>query len=388
MKLRNIFFAAVLLLSTFKLSAQDWQDADNHVVFPQATQKFRGCDSVVTYQNATVYDRTVSKLNQDGYLWILTNYNGSVVNDSYVVTYSNNQYTRVDRYFDPDWIVEELKATYNSSNQIIRETVRYDIHETGLENSGRYWYTYDTSGLMCTRMYEDWKTKEFGQWPDTAWVPQQLDSFFYSGGRILKELSYGLDTATKTWLIFERGAFTYNTNGDLTYVLWELYNRPAQAWQNRQREYYTYSASKALIAKKIDHWDENTSAWMDNEIDSMKMVNGVEHTITYRAGRGSWMEYEGSFCGGSLLPLGILKQSEPIVSVYPNPATTHLTISRGNPQPATMSIYTSTGQIVLSTRVNAATTTIDISNLKPGVYFYRLSDESESSSGVVMKAGE
>ncbi len=70
------------------------------------------------------------------------------------------------------------------------------------------------------------------------------------------------------------------------------------------------------------------------------------------------------------------------VSVYPNPANNLITIEIGVPDftNSTFELFSSTGQLVKSELiVNDLVVQINVADLEPGLYFYRLSDQTDKS---------
>ena len=65
------------------------------------------------------------------------------------------------------------------------------------------------------------------------------------------------------------------------------------------------------------------------------------------------------------------------VTLYPNPAHSRIYISSPNASTGSLgslTLYDLRGQLILTKQVENETTGIDISGLKPGVYFVRFSD--------------
>ena len=71
--------------------------------------------------------------------------------------------------------------------------------------------------------------------------------------------------------------------------------------------------------------------------------------------------------------------------IYPNPASDILNIEFTGTETATMSIFNSTGQIVLSGNIQEGSASYDISNLSSGFYFIRVSNEYETYSRQIIK---
>jgi hypothetical protein len=66
----------------------------------------------------------------------------------------------------------------------------------------------------------------------------------------------------------------------------------------------------------------------------------------------------------------------PSLSVFPNPATTEITINTGNTKGYQFVIFNALGQIIWQQQLNSTINTINIWNFKQGLYFYRITDKA------------
>ena len=67
----------------------------------------------------------------------------------------------------------------------------------------------------------------------------------------------------------------------------------------------------------------------------------------------------------------------PVIEVYPNPATNQLTVKTGQYKPGNeLMIFDAEGQNVKCVRIETYSTTVDISGLSTGEYLFRLADKS------------
>jgi hypothetical protein len=72
-------------------------------------------------------------------------------------------------------------------------------------------------------------------------------------------------------------------------------------------------------------------------------------------------------------------------SVYPNPASSHITVqSMVSGQSLVVSIYNTTGQLILNSTFDIRNSTFDISSLSSGVYYLHL----QTNEGVGVKKFE
>jgi hypothetical protein len=70
----------------------------------------------------------------------------------------------------------------------------------------------------------------------------------------------------------------------------------------------------------------------------------------------------------------------PVYSLFPNPASTSVNLSNPENKTVTMEMFNSVGTLVLSKNATSTISSLDISDLAPGIYFYRITDADGFSS--------
>ena len=87
------------------------------------------------------------------------------------------------------------------------------------------------------------------------------------------------------------------------------------------------------------------------------------------ASKATVMKYDSVF-------VGVKKQQESKLSLYPNPATDKITIeTAATSLPANLSILSLTSQRLITSQITEPKTQIDINNLPSGVYFVRVTND-------------
>jgi hypothetical protein len=143
-------------------------------------------------------------------------------------------------------------------------------------------------------------------------------------------------------------------------------------WKNGHTEQYTYDAWGNSLTGKYLWWyggwqpyDGSLMVYTDHQRDDY--VNLIE---VYR--------YEAVV--DSILVFTAPGLSQGQVTLYPNPAQSMIYVS--SPDASTgshgsLTLYDLRGQLILTKRMENKTTGIDVSGLKPGVYFVRFSNARE-----------
>lgn len=84
--------------------------------------------------------------------------------------------------------------------------------------------------------------------------------------------------------------------------------------------------------------------------------------------------------------LAVSEVTKDLFTVYPNPASTQISVQLPNSvQEASISIYTSVGQLLQQATVNAASSSVSIAQLPAGIYFYQIRSGAQLQAGKLIK---
>jgi hypothetical protein len=83
--------------------------------------------------------------------------------------------------------------------------------------------------------------------------------------------------------------------------------------------------------------------------------------------------------------LGVSNVAQTKFKVYPNPATSTITISVSDVDSYNLSVTDLTGKIVMAKSLNGMENTIDISALATGAYFFNLSSGGKKEVVKILK---
>jgi hypothetical protein len=216
----------------------------------------------------------------------------------------------------------------------------------------------------------------------------------------------------KTWGYPSLAIYTYNTHNYLISDTTKSWN--GTAWVDGGLAVYSYDANNNQISELDQNW--SGTAWVNydittntydannNRIDSLNQFwNGSSwvsidlNSWTYDANniKLSWVTFRynyyfsGDTVGDSIyyyfhtvLGINNLQTEQSGVKVYPNPASTSFTILLPQAVPAWLNLYNELGQRVITNyELKITASTINVSNLPEGVYFYRVIAENGSLIG-------
>lgn len=81
------------------------------------------------------------------------------------------------------------------------------------------------------------------------------------------------------------------------------------------------------------------------------------------------------------IPLGIESNVKPpIYSLFPNPASDYVNLSNPGNKTVVLEMFNNMGKLIFSTNAESTISSLDISYLVPGIYFYRITDSDGFSS--------
>ena len=137
------------------------------------------------------------------------------------------------------------------------------------------------------------------------------------------------------------------------------------------------------------------------KIPSVKLskLKPAHHPVESGAQRGAAAFLNGStgWCAGfstDSLTDGIFKLTTPLAnqsfttskfSVYPNPATSNVTISATNIDAYQLSVTDLSGKVVMAKSLNGIENTVDVSALSSGAYFFTLSSDNKKETVKILK---
>jgi hypothetical protein len=191
-------------------------------------------------------------------------------------------------------------------------------------------FTYDSAGNMLSWLNQNWS--------NNAWVNSDMFLYVFDGSNNM------LSSTFQNWI--------------------------SSAWRNTYMEQYTYDSSGNSLTGKYLKWyngnwhPDNGSLYVFSDYQNDSKVN-LQNVYRYSADVDS-----------------VLVFTEPAKSfisirLYPNPAHSIVYVA-ANPVSdglyGTLTLFDLQGQAVFTKPLVSATTAMDISGLKPGVYFVRFNN--------------
>jgi hypothetical protein len=297
--------------------------------------------------DTTIYQEGQDNLWLNHWLWIST-YDGNGYLTS-VLTYN---------WINNGWEVAKLATyTYDSSGNTLT-LHRQDWVNSSWVNSEFYTYTWDTAGNRLSTLYQEWQ--------NNAWVNAIFLSYTYDpmGNKIVDLTQLW---SSGSWVNSGRTLYEYDGSSNKQSQMsqgWE-----SSYWRNQKLQQYSYDSSGNSLTGKYQWWYQNS--WQPEDGGLAVFANHEQDIVLseiyrYTADVDSVLV----FIEPTSLPLQ--------VTLFPNPAHSMVYVSsRGasSDQNGSLKMYDLRGQLILTKQMESETTGIDVSGLKPGVYFVRFSDD-------------
>jgi hypothetical protein len=254
--------------------------------------------------------------------------------DGYTDKWIRGDFNR--RYFyDEDYnhlILLEYRAIYEAVPSGMGHEVKYIKHDWYHKHE----YYYDQAGRDTL-----YKWSESGDSTDIEnWECQPKRYKAYDDNGYLTLL---------TEVGSSRMEFKYNEFG--TQLMASEYDWVAGEWLGIMRWEDTYDENDLKLIHADFHWDPGSKSWM---IAEKAFYYWSEHILTSR--------------------YNVRSQS---LLVYPNPTDGLLLIELPGPENYSLDVYTTDGKKVYAARINNGESSIDLSELNPGLYFLILQNEKD-----------
>jgi hypothetical protein len=206
-------------------------------------------------------------------------------------------------------------------------------------------------------------------WQNNAWENYQFNVYTYdpAGNKVME-----------IWQNWSNGArvnghrILYDYDTSINLLSETSQDWVNAAWRNAYTYQFTYDSWGNLVTGKVLHW---FNGWHPYDGGLDVYANHERDMVL----QGEMYRYEAVI--DSILVFTEPGPSQGQVTLYPNPAHSRIYIS--SPAASTgshgsLTMYDLRGQLILTKQLEIGTTGVDISGLKPGVYFVRFSNNGRT----------
>ena len=349
---------------------------------------------IMTYSGHNLTSRTTQ--NWDGSMWV----NYSKTTTTYDV--HNNELVNSQFEWDGSSYVEHYRETftYDANSNMLLDEIKSWI-SNALQNDYMYAYTYlnnwkasTTSSSWNGSSYDnDWYesytydvynnliTSVRQYWDGTSFVNNQRITNTYNGNnKLLTSLREYWNTYSSTYDNDMRTTNTYNGSGDLLTSIeetWDGFN-----YVNYYRSVYSYDSNHNQTYRLSQGWNATASSFINDFLELMAYDNyGFITSDSYKSfdTDGNSVLFGDSLVNYFHVVAGLNEPGNSnVLNVFPNPASGEVRIANAE-RIEQVNLFNSLGQIQAETKStgNKSEISMDISMLKPGLYFLRMKSGSE-----------
>ena len=324
----------------------------------------------------TTYSATNKVTERIWYNWD-RNTNDWIESSKNVMTYTaQDSIHHTERYFyipgSGIWeISDSIFYTYDNQHYLISQETWIDIG-FGLEPYVRVTFVNNVAGQPVTR------TQDF--WDENAldWVPSSLSENTYNAnGKVERFSYYNWNPIGEYWEGFVKHEFSYTPAGDKDIFI-------QSNWDDDMNDWVLSSSDENVYDESVDG---SSILWpqLPNEPEihfGKKLLYDIQSI--YNKNNAEWELDQSSlfFYSGivSLAPVTFREHS-----VFPNPALNHIYIDVTSPSPVLeVELFDIKGQLV-QTGVLIQGRAFSIAYLPPGLYSYRMRNDSKQLTGRFVK---
>jgi|GEM_PF-1387435 hypothetical protein len=318
-------------------------------------------------------------------------YNGSLLDYSIVSSWNTT---------NGEWVYSNKSTfTYNDKSQVVLiVNSTWVVASSSWVNNLKTESSYDAQGhkLMAVSstwnsVLNDWEyqiksvstydelgnetTFSFYSWTDNAWqLIQETEYKFNSSGKLISE------TVGTSWvdvlggfLTKNRTEYSYDGSGNAYFIVGSDSTMFQPFWQQKAKEERTYNNSFSYNDLVLPHTGIAFSPDFTLANDSDLFNHMLTRNILSNYTGAEWVVDSDAKLYYSVITItGSSTEKISGVSIYPNPATSYITIN-ASPGYAnlTLEIFNMTGKLLLS-RAVTTNTQIPIEQLSTGIYLFRV----------------
>ena len=345
-------------------------------------------------KNLSTYDANGNQTEQVFYWWDGSGWqeNGK---KTYAYDTNGNQTEQVIYRWDgSDW-QEGWKDTYTyDANGNQTADISYSWNGSGWDEMSKYETVYNTNGKMLFEYSYEWSgtkwdttTKSVAaydtningnletvirfEWNGTDWINSSTDSSVYdSYGNQILYAYYAWDTNNTDWVNKFREETEYDANGNLLMDIYFGFDENDN-WVGGKDEFeydMSYSKTDLIFPYGFEMNNKRTGA----------IYSGWDGT--------GWVKMENKeiYYWGEPKVAGIAEAgtNNASVKIYPNPVSSQLHINLNAEESADYAIYTITGQMITSGKLQN-TSIIDVESLSNGMYYLKISGKENRTLKII-----
>ncbi len=149
-------------------------------------------------------------------------------------------------------------TTAVSQQVFLRDSLHESIYDTvsnTFKNSKRYYYSYDSGGLV---------TEALGNTIDksgTIWSRSQLLNYKYTSFHLYEETFKNWDKSLLDWVNSSKNKYSYETDNSLSSIFYMPWSSADTLWEYSNRDLITYDQNMNVTSIANQKWNKNLGSW-------------------------------------------------------------------------------------------------------------------------------
>ena len=278
------------------------------------------------------------------------------------------------------WIViSKVERTYDLSGHQTLSIGSY-LNETvsELENTMKQESIYDINGNRTVLMLYQWDTTS------KRWETDRKVEFTYNSAGILTKRVELFGNGYGGWMIVAKWEYSYDSIGKITQMIgsWNRFGEEPLYLDTKYE--YLYDSIGTCIQNTAYRWTEQSSEWdLDTStkfiFDSKGNLKQEIYTNTAKNFNYKTTRYYSEVETSITAPVSSIE-----VKCFPNPASEYITFDIEDiSQPSSVELIDMQGKKVVS-QILPQNKQIQVSQLKSGMYFYRIQQNNKTYKGKVV----
>jgi len=254
---------------------------------------------------------------------------------------------------------------YDVSNRLDSFLYRTFSPSTGITNNSRGNYQYDTANLLISYMHAGWDNIKF------VWVQDSVNFYYYDALKNRIKTMY-LTNTTGPLQPTAIDTDTYDASNDLLSITDKLFI--SGVYKNNRQYNWTYNTNNDPVLYETSTWNSDFAAWEE--------VTNNDSEIRY---------YYNKPDTSGTTPGAVKNVNNTVanINIFPTPAqgVLNMSLTWGNAQPFSVSIYNMNGQLMRQWSVAATktyNTSIPVADLATGTYIINVRGENAQLSRQAM----
>lgn len=399
---------------------------NNHPMFDISYKSIYFYDSVGKNTQVNIKEKNYDQ-------WIISHKFENIFDDNdylskifgYRLDYDNNWLKYSERVFTYDfwgnftskiefeeWNPESNNWEYGNKSEFSYDSISKLISEIyyNWEPANDTWifyykteYTYDSISRLILEVYYEWDDYS-SQWLNSSKYEYSYDI----NGNLLQYINYEWDASSSQWIISYKEEYSYNENNNMIVAIDWIYDITTEEWQYLSKTELSYDSNNNITKIIVYEWDLNENTWViyvyagliyntsyalsdlilpimfyegPYEMELPETNNMLTQFNIYEMDDEQQYEYYSLTLHYSEVTTNIDKVNNSIVNIYPNPASSYITIQPLlSDNTGIFELYDIKGNKIISLTFSDKTQ-VSTNDLQSGIYFYNIISKEKRVSG-------